>query len=307
MSGWLRAVVIGSLPLLCGCTSLSGIDDKVFDLADAGAGEQDGGGGAGADGGDGGDAFDGGSCSDPVLVFTESAFQQVVPDKMHYLHAKAWGAGGNTECNHIPDDGAGGVGGFTEAIFAVNPGEPLIVIVGGRRLAALTPQEQIDFGFPGRGAGGLSGVFEGPPPLGEGDQLRALIIAGGGGGAGVDAPDGGATGNDCHPGGTGNHTDSGGAGSMLGENGDEDINSGGGGYQGGKAGDMQSQDEADWGGFGGTGYVRAGALSERMGSVERSAPLPPGSDDEDWEPPAGVQEKPGRVVLRFYCSQPETW
>jgi len=296
-----------ALPLLCGCTALSGLDDKVFDLApqgQTGAGGTgtggDGGGisdGGGGEGGDGGEGGAGGGCTDQVIAFSATDTNHVVPEGMSYVHIKAWGAGGNEECLNMSPDGHGGVGGFTEAVFEVTPGTTLAIIVGDRRtFSALDDAFRRESGFPGRGAGGLSGVFDAPAPEKGTERNGAILIAGGGGGAGVvDGPP-----SNCKPGGTGNHpTEAGGqVDTMLGQDGSRDINSGGGGWEGGTGGltDLVA-------GAGGTGWIRPDGQLGQMLYREKCAPLPPGNLDDDWDGAAGAQENPGRVVLRYYCDE----
>ncbi len=298
-------LVVVALSVLSGCTSLSGLDDKVFDLADAGDGQAGSGGsagtggsaGAGGDGGDGGAGGAGGGCTDQMVEFSDTTYGLVVPAGVSWLHAKAWGGGGNDECD-TAGTGTGGVGGFTEAVFQVTPGDPLSVVVGKRKLPdPLTLEEQRAMGFPGVGAGGLSGVFSGGEMVVADDLLRALIIAGGGGGAGNYQ-------GTCEPAGAGNAPVSGGqSGTMLGEDG-SDLNSGGGGYEGGNAGDDQTV--VPHAGFGGKGFVHSSARTPGVDPAfeQSGSHLPPGIDDDDWADGAGAPETPGRVVLRFYCSEP---
>ncbi|MBW2453580.1 MAG: hypothetical protein JRI68_03680 [Deltaproteobacteria bacterium] len=282
-----KVLVIATLPLLFGCGGKATVDVPLA-TGSGGTGGQAGGGGAGANGGEGG----GTSCTDVLLSFTETDLDHAVPAGVSYLHAKAWGGGGNQEC--FNDTGFGGVGGFTEAIFPVTPGTPLIVIVGGRKLIdPLSPEEQVTLGFPGQGAGGLSGLFEGPGPIDDGDRDRALIIAGGGGGAGALA-------QNCSHGHPGNHpTMAGGQPTMLGQAGNIMVNSGGGGYEGGKGGvtDMDP-------GWGGTGFVQDSALASILESSETGAFDPPAVTDPDYDGEAGMQERPGLVVLSYLCDGP---
>ncbi len=306
--GWMLRLTLRltvfPLALLCSCTSISGVDNYVFDgiggsgATHAGGGGSggtgaNGGGGEGGKGGEGGEGGDGGaSCTDERILFPTTDFDHVVPPDVSFLHVKAWGGGGNQECTN--DSGRGGVGGFTEAIFTVTPGTPLIVIVGRRKTgSALTTEEQQSFGFPGQGAGGLSGLFEGPAPLAHTERSRALIIAGGGGGAGALA-------ENCNHGHPGNSpTNAGGQLTMLGDKGNININSGGGGYAGGNGGSGNIDP-----GFGGTWYVKGTALSSSEQWGEAGDLTVPGSFDPDYEGDAGAQEKPGLVVLHYLCDEP---
>lgn len=304
MKRFFTPLAVVALPLLGGCTSVSGIDDYVFDGVGGGgaahsggggsAGSSSGTGGAGGDGGDGGDGGEGGgSCPEQVIPFPATDLDHLVPAGVSFVHVKAWGGGGNQECDN--DSGFGGVGGFTEAIFPVTPGAPLIVIVGRRKMSQpRTPTELVSFGFPGLGAGGLSGVFTGPAPLAANDQGRALIIAGGGGGAGALA-------ENCNHGYPGNHPDFAGGqvGTMLGDNGNININSGGGGFEGGNGGtgDIDA-------GYGGSHHVATTALDSNVEYSTTGALSPPQVLDTDYADDAGKMEEPGRVVLRYSCSEP---
>jgi len=232
------------------------------------------------------------SCPSVTFPLTETQVAFSVPSNVRYMHVKAWGAGGNDEgqCGKLD----GGLGGFSEAVFEVRPGDPLIVIVGKRGRAGISGEERARFGFGEWGGGGLSGVFMGRDLITATDQAKALVIAGGGGSAGAPG---------CHPGGTGNHPKAGGMPTMQGGLGADDINSGAGGYFGGKGGARGME------GMGGTGYVRnvepTKALDSRMLFVEPLAPKPPRADDPDYDGTAGTPELSGLVVIRFTCGRPE--
>jgi uncharacterized protein (TIGR03382 family) len=228
------------------------------------------------------------ACGAMVFALTDTQEDFVVPDDVRYMHVKAWGAGGNHEggCD-FPD---GGVGGFTEAVFAVGPGDELTVIVGHLGRSGTTGESRNRFGFGAWGGGGLSGVFEGHDEIHEEDFDRALVIAGGGGSA--------STG--CSPGGPGNHTDAGGQETMHGEFGPDglEIVGGGGGYRGGLAG------ARGVGARGGSGYVAPHAEDSRLLYSTIGDPLPPATDDDDYAEEAGQNERDGRVVIRFECEVP---
>ncbi len=232
------------------------------------------------------------ACPSVTFPMTETQVAFAVPDNVRYMHVKAWGAGGNDEgqCGKLD----GGLGGFTEAVFEVKPGDPLIVIVGKRGRAGVTGEERARFGFGEWGGGGLSGVFMGRDLITDKDQAKALVIAGGGGSAGAPG---------CHPGGTGNHPTAGGMPTMQGGTGADEINGGAGGYFGGKGGAKGQASK------GGTGYVRnvepMKALDSRMLYVEALAPKPPRADDPDYDGTAGTPELSGLVVIRFTCGRPE--
>jgi hypothetical protein len=205
------------------------------------------------------------------------------------MHVKAWGAGGNAEAECGGGDD-GGLGGFSEAVFEVTPGTPLIVIVGKRGRSGITGEDIVRFGFGAWGGGGLSGVFRGPELINEYDKDKALLIAGGGGSAGAPG---------CDPGGTGNHPDSGGMPTMMGSMGADEVTGGGGGYEGGTGG------ERGRAGMGGSGYVDPSALDSRMAYGEPGSGTPPRTDDPDYEAPAATGEQSGLVVIHFTCEEPE--
>jgi len=169
------------------------------------------------------------------------------------------------------------------------------VVVGKQGHADPTNADKLHFGFGSQGGGGLSGVFLGPDLIDESSFAKALIVAGGGGGAGVKR-----TGDPCCPGGTGNHPDSGGMPTFMGGAGlDDGVNGGGGGYHGGLGADRGVA------GTGGAGFVAATAVSSKMLYSERATGLPPNTADPDYDGQAGKGERAGLVVLRFLCQPPE--
>jgi hypothetical protein len=227
-------------------------------------------------------------CATADFEVTETQELFVVPEGVTFMHVKAWGAGGNGEGRCEADDS--GLGGFTEAVFAVAPGDELAILVGKRGRAGISGEEIVRFGFGSWGGGGLSGVFRRGDPITESDRDRALVIAGGGGSAG--APD-------CAPGGTGNADDAGGQDTMLGSAGADEINGGGGGYSGGSGG---ARREA---GRGGSGWVDPSALESVMLFAERGSGLPPRTEDPDWDGVAGTGEQSGSVIIHFSCEPPD--
>ena len=236
---------------------------------------------------------DGSVCAETHFPLSETEEHFVVPDNARYMHVKAWGSGGNGEGQCGTPDTEGGLGGYSEAVFEVAPGTPLVVIVGEPGRAG---DPEMRFGFGNRGGGGLSGVFLGPDTITPTDYDLALIIAGGGGSASVPT---------CLPGGTGNHTDPAIAGGMpdmeSGVGTDPDgILGGGAGYRGGTGGDICTP------GKGGTGYIAPEALPEhsQMLFSQPGAGIPPKTDDDDYLAPTGETESPGQVVIRFICTLP---
>jgi len=227
-------------------------------------------------------------CAAIDFTATETQESFEVPANVRYMHVKAWGAGGNGEAGCTYNNG--GRGGYTEAVFEVTPGTPLIVIVGKRGRAGMTGEEVVRFGFGNWGGGGLSGIFLGPDLIDENSSDLALIIAGGGGSAGVPG---------CDPGGTGNHPDSGGMPTLLGGVGESGFNGGAGGYRGGVGGTVEHSS------MGGSGYVDESiALDWKMLYVEPGDNPAPGSDEEEYDLVAGTTEQSGLVFIQFVCTMP---
>jgi hypothetical protein len=247
------------------------------------------------DGGDGGDV----PCVDQDFPLTETQVDLLVPLNARYMQIKAWGAGGNGEGQCAPPDDDAGLGGFSGANFqvsndanaAVQPGSHLVVIVGQRGRAGLGDEDVVRFGFGHWGGGGLSGVFHGPELITATDQAKAILVAGGGGGA--SAPG-------CMFAGTGNHPDAGGmTGTMMGGAGTDEVNGGGGGYEGGLGGGHIEP------GMGGTGFIHAAAEPGFLQDhADPGSGVAPRSEDADYADNAGTDEQPGRVVIRFTCDAP---
>jgi hypothetical protein len=244
------------------------------------------------------DSNDDGSveCAPQDFPLSETQELLLVPADALFMQVKAWGAGGNGEgqCTAPQDDA--GLGGFSGAVFAVGlnqeikPNDPLLVIVGQRGRAGLSNEDVVRFGFGHWGGGGLSGVFRGPDLVSATDQAKALIVAGGGGGA--SAPG-------CMPAGTGNHPNAGGMGNtMAGGPGADDVNGGAGGYEGGLGGAHVQP------GKGGTGFIHASATDAVMLFSEPGTAAPPKTNDVDYAAGVGGDEQPGRVVIHFTCSEP---
>lgn len=233
-------------------------------------------------------------CEDFDFPFTSTQQVFTAPSTAVWMHVKAWGAGGNQEgtCN-------GGIGGYSEGIFAVQPHQPLIVIVGGAGSAQYV--QTAEFGWGNSGGGGLSGVFTGSDPLTDTSWDRALLIAGGGGGDGVKKG-----GGPCITAIPGNAANAGGAPTMQGGPGlDSGVNGGGGGYRGGFGG---AKGEA---GTGGTSFPDAAGTNVPPGLVQSlilaanvGDAVPPNSADPDYDGLAGQTEANGRVVVHFKCDKP---
>jgi len=224
------------------------------------------------------------------IDFTETETQEIfeVPANVRYMHVKAWGAGGNGEGGCDYDNG--GRGGYSEAVFEVVPGTPLIVIVGKRGRSGMTGEEVVKFGFGNWGGGGLSGIFLGPDLIDETSTDLALIIAGGGGSAGVPG---------CDPGGSGNHPNAGGMPTMLGGEGAAGFNGGAGGYYGGVGGTVEHSS------MGGAGYVDESiAIDWKMLYVEPGDNPAPGDEEDGYDGVAGTTEQSGLVRIWFVCTLP---
>ena len=234
-------------------------------------------------------------CGEETFTLTESQESFEVPENVVYMKVKAWGAGANGEsneaCANCPCNYSdGGIGGYSEAIFAVQPGAILSVVVGQRGRSGTSGETPFRYGFGAHGGGGLTGVFTGGEEVGETENDRALIIAGGGGSAGW---------SECRPGGTGNHPASGGQADMHGEFGaSEGVNGGGGGYLGGNGGASRQA------GSGGQGFISDQALEPVMLWSEPGTINPPRIDDPDYDGVAGTTEMPGLLRVEFACEYP---
>ena len=230
------------------------------------------------------------ACGATTFRVTDTQESLMVPADVSYMHVKVWGAGGNGEgaCDGMDD---GGLGGYSEALFQVTPGMPLIVIVGRRGRAGISGEDRNRFGFGAHGGGGLSGIFHGGASITPEDAYRAMIIAGGGGSAAA---------RTCAPGGTGNHTTAGGMPNMLGEFGHdrEGILGGGGGHRGGSGGDLDNP------AHGGTGFIAEDALEKRMLNAPPGSGAPPNTEDADYDGTAGKTEQSGHVVIHYLCERP---
>ncbi|MBN1770949.1 MAG: hypothetical protein JXB32_06810 [Deltaproteobacteria bacterium] len=234
-------------------------------------------------------------CGTGDFAYANTQEVYTAPLGARYMYIKAWGAGANGESLGCSFPSDGGLGGYTEAVYELlTAPPPLIVIVGGPGSAGAAGTMQ--FGWGSDGGGGLSGVFVGPDVITPTDRAKALVIAGGGGGAWPG----------CNPGGTGNHDDAGGEDTMLGglgRSGDIGVNGGGGGCNGGTGGARGQV------GKGGTGFVdedRAGMrlVRHRILASEPGAGAVPNNDDPDYPAGVGICEAPGHVAIHFTCEEP---
>jgi len=106
-----------------------------------------------------------------------------VPAGVTTMKVKMWGGGGMSDLQR--QNQTAGSGGYVEAIVNVVPGTDYVVMVGARGADGNTTGYSFG-GKPGGPAGpggGLSGLFTGNMCVAETDMARAVMIAGGGGGA----------------------------------------------------------------------------------------------------------------------------
>ncbi len=209
-------------------------------------------------------------------LYTNTVQYYTVPASVTRVSIKCWGAGGSSR--FIP---RGGVGGFTQGVFPVTPGDVLIVIVGESPIydGGIGPRQPVVAGWGGLGSpdnlqepgGGLAGVFTGAGIPSASDSARALIIAGGGGAArATSLNDAGTYGEN------GNAATSGGEATMMGAEaigGAGGVGAGGGGYRGGGQG------------RGGSGFLHSSKISGNiLASPDQTIP---GSSDVDYLAPFG--------------------
>ena len=120
-------------------------------------------------------------------TYTGADVNWTVPDGVDEVTFKLWGAGGGSTAS---SNGSGGAGGYSEGTFSTNSSDILKLVVGAGG-AAGTANGAGAAGYGGGGAGGprdsrhggagggYSGIF-----LDNVTQADALLISGGGGGAG---------------------------------------------------------------------------------------------------------------------------
>lgn len=229
-----------------------------------------------------------------VYSYTGSDQSFTVPSNVSKIKTYIWGAGGTH--NNPNNSNSGGSGGYSESIIGVTAAENFVVVVGQ---GGISYANGLGNGYggggtgsasQGGGGGGLSGIFTGTSQVfsgytpQSGAHARSLIIAGGGGGAGIDnsdalqTPNGGGInglsagvtggGSGLAQGGGGTQTaggalggtdtsDTGTAGSAL-QGGyavsGSGASGGGGGYYGGGAG-RHDAGEATGHGGGGSGFI----------------------------------------------------
>lgn len=219
-----------------------------------------------------------------VFTFTGSQQNVTVPQCVTRMLVKAWGGGGHSQSFSLAY--GGGVGGYTEAVIPVMPGDLLTVVVGegGKLVTAWPFAGTVNSGC----GGGLSGVFTDHAVLTGTQQFRAVVVAGGGGGAD-------SAGTAICRGGNGNDPlYSGGEVSMQGVS-DNLIafpantwNGGGGsGYNGGgphnRGSILGNASSLPYGGNGGSAFVHPTALSSSILATSDGLYTVPNNTDVDYQ------------------------
>jgi hypothetical protein len=212
-----------------------------------------------------------------TFSYTGSDQSWTAPSGVSSVNVWLWGAGGGADRTGTD---YGGAGGYVSGTLAVTGGNDYVIVVGeggagGDNDANYTTAQPASYGGGGAGyenpsGGGLSGIFSGSGQVFNGytpqptDHSRTLVIAGGGGGADNQEPNGASGGypNGGSPpagvgaSGVGGSQSAGGAdgGGLLkggsGYTGNRWTGGGGGGYYGGGTG--QGNDSA---GAGGSSYI----------------------------------------------------
>lgn len=202
--------------------------------------------------------------SKQIFNYTGADQALTVPPCAIQMKIKIWGAGGGGSTYNFETAGAG-AGGYVEGFLTVTPGDVFSIMVaeGG---ACDGTADVVSYGFGGSYSapnyggfgGGLSGIFTGTAAITASDQLRALLIAGGGGSSERDAPN-----TYCTSGGQGGDvTFGGGMPNFQGENGGVKSGGGaGGGYNGGLMTLRLSGNGIYYAGEGGTNFVHSSVTS----------------------------------------------
>ena len=253
------------------------------------------------------------------FAYTGSDINWTVPAGVSSIDVKAWGAGGGRyHRTSMSAAASGGGGGSAFGTLSVTPGEVLTIVAGHGGSYGYSGHQATVYGGgavathgSGANGGGLSGIFTGSSILtfDSAGQSRALVVAGGGGGAGmtvggtynagagggtigqtsVSAGYGGAGGGTQSAGGAG-VTGTDGANGSAGQNGaalmgggtgNEAGGGGGGGYYGGGGGRYSgSAGSKVTGGGGGSGYIHPSRISSGALTVGNYA-TPANSSDAD--------------------------
>ena len=198
-----------------------------------------------------------------VFMFSAGGMQPfLVPNGIHHISVKVWGAAGGT--GTASPSGRGGHGGYTYCGLSVTPGETLMVFVGQGGSKAAGAESALGGGGVSSGGGsggGFSGVFVGASLT----QENALIMAGGGGGSDNAGFASGGGGGDLngHRAGNGFSSDAGttngpGRGGTQSAGG---VGGSGGRKAGGRPGEAMKGGDSVWSGAGagGGGYFGGGA------------------------------------------------
>lgn len=219
----------------------------------------------------------------------------IVPNDVHELMVRAWGASGGHGSGPVYGLNMGGKGAYAEGRLDVNPGDTLYIYVGGKGTDAQL-EGIAEGGWNGGGLGGFDADYTGNGAGGGGgasdirvdgnDLAHRVLVAAGGGGASKNAPGGaggaalgldGASVQNGAPGLAGRFdaggivfsTDRGASAGAFGQGGNGSSNQaswggggGGAGYYGGSGG-TATQDHPDGqSGSGGGGSSFIGGLSD---------------------------------------------
>jgi len=229
----------------------------------------------------------------PTMVtfeYTGAAQSWTVPPGVTQATFDVYGAqGGGVRFNNV----GRGLGGRATVTLPVTPGSVVTIMVGGQGQDVGSPCTAPGRagGFNGGGAGGSGGFCPGAGGggasdvrIGGSDLTHRVLVAGGGGGAGITLPNlgeachggsgGGLTGTpgSCVTGGAGGNQDGTSGSGQLGQGSDganghfgmgtDGAGGGGGGYYGGAGGTNSANPPAAGGGGGGSGFGPAGAVLE---------------------------------------------
>lgn len=264
-------------------------------------------------------------------VFNYTGTDQVltIPPCIDQIKVKMWGGGGGGSMYNNQNAG-GGAGGYVEGTISVNQGDTYVIMVGEGGACDGTA-DNASYGFGGAPyssdqyggyGGGLSGIFTNNAAVTAADFSRAILIAGGGGGA-----ERGSIDMQCTSGGQGGDAVFGGG--MPDMKGDESApgigGGGGGGYRGGLKTLRLSGNGTWYAGEGGLNYIDltvtngislASADFGNWNSFPATHKDPPNTGDPDYTPFVSTANPGigtgsmvtysraghGRVVIEFYAS-----
>ncbi len=260
-------------------------------------------------------------CTADQFTYTGEDNLFTVPAGVTTMKVKMWGGGGFSDLQR--DNQTAGSGGYVEAVLNVVPGTDYVVMVGARGAEANGSGYSFG-GAPGGPAGpggGLSGLFTGNMCVAETDMARAVMIAGGGGGADSTIPlrTSGYTTRGQSGGQGGDPLNGGGQPTMRGVDGalvvgTEDgyhppaVGGGGGGYSGGTNHRRFLASSPNNGGEGGTNFIDPSAI---VGGTDINlftpewSEVPPNNTDVHWIPNVGEGQNGagagnhGMVVIQY--------